>query len=286
MEYVGRFAPSPTGPLHAGSLLAALASFLDARSARGRWLLRIDDIDPPREVSGSVGWIEQTLAAHGLHPDGTCDFQSSHREAYDAALQTLVQGGHLFHCYCTRTTLGAHGCCIRDCAGQSDPARQDGRQGASLRVKVPKDTIITFDDVILGRQTFALGATLSDFIVKRRDGLYAYQLAAAVDDAAPGISHVMRGKDLLDSTPRQQFLQRCLSLESPQYGHLPVLTDSHGVKLSKQTGAMAVDNNNPAGNIREALKQLGQAIPPMDLTSVEDLLSFATRHWRRERIPK
>ncbi len=221
MTYIGRFAPSPTGPLHAGSLIAALASYLDARHSGGTWQLRIDDIDPPRQIPGAVESIIESLQSHGLKHDGDVIFQSQHSEQYDHALARLTASGHLFRCQCTRTTLGPGGVCIKHCNAPVD-------QPASLRIRVPANVVIEFDDVLLGPQRFTKADLPDNFIVRRRDGLFAYQLAAAIDDAAPATSHVIRGRDLLDSTPRQRFIQQCLGLDAPFYGHLPILMGPDG----------------------------------------------------------
>lgn len=282
-QYIGRFAPSPTGPLHAGSLVAALASYLDARAHNGQWLVRIDDIDPPRAVPDADHLILECLRAHGLHADQTVSYQSTHSDAYDTALSALAAADLLFHCRCTRANLGPLGTCVRDCgvAPASKPSAD-----TSLRVKVDPDVIITFDDLIRGPQRFTLGQQISNFIVRRRDGLYAYQLAAAVDDAAPSVSHVIRGSDLLDSTPRQIYLQQHLQLGSPQYGHLPVVTDADGNKLSKQSGATALNNDVAVANLRAALAVLGQPAPPESLIGPEAVLGWSIANWCRECVPE
>lgn len=279
--YVGRFAPSPTGPLHAGSLVAALASYLDARHHGGVWLLRIDDIDPPRAVAGATDWIVNSLLQHGMSPDRAATFQSTHSERYDQALQQLDSLGLLFRCRCSRSDLGPGGACMRHC-GQ----REYGPEvPTSVRIHVPHDTQIEFEDLILGSKSQALGSDVPNFVLLRKDGLYAYQLAAAVDDTE-GISHVVRGQDLLPSTFRQLFIQHCLGLPSPRYGHLPLVFDPEGNKLSKQTGAPALDDACPSANLRAALNRLGQEPPPEDLSDPESLLDWSVQHWQRERIPK
>ena len=305
-HYCGRFAPSPTGPLHKGSMVAALASYLDAKHHGGRWLLRIDDIDPPRSVAGSVEQIIDCLLQHGLTPDDKVDYQSQHSDRYNKALQSLANSGVLFACQCTRATLHPDGYCQADCASQpfddvhlhphdhpkandadSSNPQPSGSQlpAASLRVSVDAGVTLEFEDLVKGPQHIALGATLPNFIIRRRDGLYAYQLAAAIDDAMPGISHVIRGSDLLTSTFRQRYLQSLLQLDPPTYAHLPVLCHTDGSKLSKQTGAPPVDNNQVATNVRNTLSVLGQEPPPDHLTT-DDLLPWAIKHWAIERVPK
>lgn len=281
-SYTGRFAPSPTGPLHAGSLVAALASFLDARAHGGRWLLRVDDIDPPRAVAGATQSIKSALLAHGLAFDGEVDFQSSHQQQYDKALEQLGADGHLFACSCTRTTLGAGGTCVRECQYRTTPPTAP----ASLRVHVPEDTVIEFEDLLLGQQAYALSKHCPNFIVRRKDNLYAYQLACAIDDGSSAVSHVIRGRDLLDSTPRQIFLQQILGLVTPCYGHLPLIYGADGIKLSKQTGATALDNATPAANLKAALAVLGHGENVDQRAAPAVILEQAVISWRRDRIPK
>lgn len=278
----GRFAPSPTGPLHAGSLVAALGSYLQTKHRGGLWRVRIDDIDPPRAVSGSVSAIKHSLKAHGLVPDGGLERQSRNGVAYERALAVLERQGVLFRCQCTRSTLGSDGTCVRDCALH----HFDAELATSLRVTVPQSTEIAFTDLIQGDQAYLLGKELRNFIVKRRDGLYAYQLAAAVDDTPPHITEVIRGGDLLSSTPRQLLLQQLLALPSPQYGHLPVVTNAMGEKLSKQAGAEALDDSSPLSNLRAALAVLGQEQPPSQLGEVPALVAWAVKSWDVHRVPR
>ena len=273
--YRGRFAPSPTGPLHAGSLVAALASFLDARHQGGVWRLRFDDIDPPRAVAGSEQNIVAALRGHGLHWDEPILYQSEHSERYESALQTLWQLGYLFRCICTRTTLSSAGTCGQDCRNADHP----GSLAHSLRVRVIPERLRNFTDRLVGEQAVATGGVPADFIVKRRDGLFAYQLAAAVDDALPHVTHVVRGDDLLTSTHRQRWLQQLLGLTSPNYAHVGVVCDHAGNKLSKQTGAEALNVSAAAENLRDALRHLRQPPPPASAKTVIDLLGFAIEHW-------
>ena len=280
-KYRGRFAPSPTGPLHAGSLVAAVASFLDAQAEQGEWHIRIDDIDPPREIAGAAQDIVDCLRIHGLVSNSETYFQHDSVRAYQQALASLLSSGHAFYCRCTRNALGPEGVCVAAC---EQGALAD--QSTSLRVKVATDTQITFDDLILGQQRYALGQTLPNFIIRRRDGLVAYQLAAAVDDGSNGITHVIRGADLANSTPRQIYLQQLLALNTPRYGHLPIVTDAEGHKLSKQTGAPALNESAATHNLRAALEVLGQHNPPKHLLTPSALLAWAQMHWDRKRIPK
>jgi glutamyl-Q tRNA(Asp) synthetase len=279
--YRGRFAPSPTGPLHQGSLLAALASFLDARHNGGSWLLRMEDLDPPREEAGAARCILDSLHHHGLHWDGDVLFQSRRDAAYAAALERLAAGGHLFSCDCTRALLGPDGACCGRCRERQGQLAYP----AATRVAVPPDCHIEFADQIQGVVSTALGAATADFVVKRKDGLYAYQLAVVVDDAWQGISHVVRGSDLLDSSARQIFLQQLLGHPTPRYCHIPVVTDGSGQKLSKQNHAPALDDHNAPANLRAALGFLYQQEPPQAVATTGEILAFATRCWTPGNIP-
>ncbi|SRR5579883_252445 len=249
--YCGRFAPSPTGDLHFGSLVAALGSWLRARAAQGTWLVRIEDIDPPRAVPGSADSILRTLHACALEPDEPPLYQSTRAEAYSSALQRLRENGEVFPCWCSRSDLAARGGVHRGvCVSPPDPWREP-----AWRVRVG-DTVIAFKDGLQGLQRWPLSLE-GDFVVKRADGPFAYQLACAVDDAAQGITEVVRGADLLDSTPRQIHLMRLLELSEPKYLHLPVAVDAHGRKLSKSQGTAAVDPRDPLPVMRAALASLG-----------------------------
>ena len=279
--YRGRFAPSPTGPLHLGSLIAALASCLDARAQRGSWLVRIDDLDPPREEPGAAAGILQSLRCHALHWDEDILYQSQRSLPYQNVLDTLQSKGLLFACDCTRAQLDANGNCGGDCR-----RRQTDITGpAALRAHLSKGSVIRFTDQLQGQQTLASGQPINDFVVRRKDGLNAYQLAVVVDDAAQGINHVVRGSDLLDTTAKQVFLQQQLDYPTPVYCHLPVITNSLGQKFSKQTHARPLDDDAAAGNLRLALSFLDQPAPPSDLLLPAEILTFATTHWQRDRIP-
>ena len=279
-RYVGRFAPSPTGPLHAGSMIAALASYLDAKRNGGLWLVRIDDIDPPREIPGASEGILGTLKAHGLHPDAI-EYQSHHSDRFTRAIEQLKHEGNAFYCGCSRNSLGAGGVCVSTCQRQGHSKTLN----TSLRVIVPPDTHIEFDDAIQGKQTFELGKQHANFIVRRKDGLFAYQLAAACDDGQE-ITHVIRGCDLLESTPRQLFLQNLLGLSSPQYGHLPLVYGPDGHKLSKQAGAHGVNNATPCANLRTAAEHLGIPKAPNSTAEPTQLIDWYIEHWDRNRVPR
>ncbi|NQX90414.1 MAG: tRNA glutamyl-Q(34) synthetase GluQRS [Halioglobus sp.] len=279
--YRGRFAPSPSGPMHLGSLIAAVASYLDARHHQGTWLVRMEDLDPPREEIGAAQSILNSLQLHGLCWDEDVLYQASRSEAYALALTTLRQAGLLFACDCSRTSLRRTGFCQGAC--RTRQAAINGTQ--SLRIDVPTECSIVFADARWGPQKVDLGSTLQDFILRRKDGLYAYQLAVVVDDAAQGITHIVRGSDLLDSTARQVYLQQCLGLSTPQYSHMPVITHPDGNKFSKQTRAPALQNHTAVDNLRLALRFLDQPQPPSSLHTAEELLRWATLHWSLARVP-
>lgn len=272
-KYLGRFAPSPTGALHQGSLVAALASFLDARHHGGSWSLRFDDIDPPRQVPGSVESITDALSRHGLVSDSPSQFQSHHSDRYIAALDRLRDHQATFVCRCTRATLASDGACIADCESQN-------HSEGSIRLKSRQGVLPDFVD-ICSEQRISPAPYPANFVLRRRDGLFAYQLATAIDDALDGFTHVIRGGDLQGSTHRQLYIQRLLSLESPQYGHITIVKDDEGIKLSKQTGAKPISNTEPVANIRSALALLNQQPPPSNRQTVSDLLAWAITHWNR-----
>ncbi|MEE4361831.1 MAG: tRNA glutamyl-Q(34) synthetase GluQRS [Pseudomonadales bacterium] len=278
---VGRFAPSPSGPLHLGSLLAAAASWLDARAARGQWLVRIEDLDPPREVAGADRAILDALEGHGLTWDGDVLYQSTRTEAYEAAIARLEGDGRMFRCTCTRRR-------IRELGGVYDGRCRDRGMAVTsrshaLRIRVPNGAI-SFTDRLRGHCSQDLAEWAGDFILKRRDGLFAYQLAVVVDDAAQGITDVVRGADLLDSTPRQIFLQRCLGLTTPRYLHLPLLVHADGEKLSKQTGAPGLAPGEAKRNLAQVLGWLGIEAEPTD--APERQLTQALDQWSPARLPR
>ncbi|MEX2482364.1 MAG: tRNA glutamyl-Q(34) synthetase GluQRS [Gammaproteobacteria bacterium] len=277
----GRFAPSPTGPLHQGSVVAAVASWLEARVQHGRWLLRIDDLDPPREAAGAADAIIATIRALGLDWDGPIVFQSRRGAAYREALAALRTAGHAFPCACTRAMIG-HGPYPGTCRN-GVPA---GHRPRALRVRT-SGAVIEFDDAVQGRVAQDLEAFCGDFVVKRADGLVAYHLAVVVDDAASGVNEVVRGVDLLDSTPRQIHLQRLLGLPTPRYAHIPVVLDADGMKLSKQTHATPVGPAQAQRALWQALTFLGLA-PPATLAAetVRTLLEWALRHWSLNSLPR
>lgn len=247
----GRFAPSPTGPLHLGSLVAALASYLMAKRLGGQWLIRVEDIDPPREIAGMAQRQLDELARFGLESDEPVLYQSGRAMHYEAALSRLLADGSAFFCSCSRTQLAAAGGIHRACVAPVDPRH------AAIRLRVP-DVEIGFDDLLYGRQSQRLGTCVGDVVLKRADVLYAYQLAAVVDDALQDINQVVRGADLLDSTPRQIFLQQRLGYPRPEYAHVPLVLDAGGHKLSKSHWAAALADEDRVEALRAALRHLGQ----------------------------
>ena len=270
--YIGRFAPSPTGPLHFGSLYTALASFLQARSQQGLWLLRIDDLDTPRNIKGSADSILKTLDAFGLYWDDRVAYQSQSLDVYHEILDQLVKDKLIYPCTCSRKTLTAiySGVC-RD--KQTPP-----KSPCSFRIKTDNHSI-SFTDELQGLISHNL-AEHGDFIVKRKDDIIAYQFAVVIDDDRQHINHIVRGYDLLDSTPRQIYLQQVLRLVTPGYMHVPVIIDEQGYKLSKQTHATAVDLKKPYAVIFKLLSLLKQN-PPDELQHAPptELLSWAIKHW-------
>ena len=241
----------------------------------------MEDLDPPREQPGAADAILASLEAHGLLWDDQVLWQSSRQQAYRDALSALDQTGQLFRCDCTRALLGPGGACHGRCLSRQEAVASPW----ALRVKVPGHINIRFRDGLQGTVQEALGATLPDFTLLRKDGLFAYQLAVVVDDGYQGITHVVRGSDLLDSTPRQLYLQQLLGLAQPHYTHHPVITNAAGQKFSKQTHAPALDDRTAVANLRQALRFLGQPPPPEELGSPHQLLAFAAAHWLLERVP-
>ncbi len=280
-SYRGRFAPSPTGPLHVGSLIAAFGSWLMARHAGGEWWIRIEDLDPPREVSGAADAQLRTLAAFGLVSDGPVVRQSARHGLYRAALDRLRARGLAFPCRCSRSDLTAVGGIHRACRPGANRAE------AAIRLRVPDRSRVSFDDVLHGRVEQDVAATVGDVVLLRADGFWAYQLAVVVDDADQGITHVVRGADLLDSTPRQILLQRALELPTPAYAHLPLIVDAGGQKLSKSLAALPIDDADPMPALRLAWRALGQRPDALDDTgSVERLLSRAVNVFDPGAIPR
>jgi glutamyl-Q tRNA(Asp) synthetase len=287
--YRGRFAPSPTGPLHFGSLVAAVGSYLDARANGGAWLVRMEDLDRAREAAGAADAILGTLEAYGFEWDGTVMRQSSRAPVYAAALEHLARDGAVFPCACTRREIADSGL-----GADSEPVYPGtcrnglppGRAPRAIRTRVD-DSVIAFEDRVQGRIEQSLARRVGDFVLRRADGLFAYQLAVVVDDFEQGITDVVRGADLLTSTPRQIFLQRLLGYPTPRYAHLPVAVNTDGEKLSKQTLAAPLLPEHARGRIWEALHFLGQRPPEHLKTSdVPALWAWAHAHWAGEKVPR
>jgi len=288
-QYRGRFAPSPTGPLHFGSMVAAVGSYLQARRQGGNWLVRMEDLDPPREIAGAAAEILRTLERFGLHWDGDVVYQSQRSEAYIETLERLSSNGLVYPCGCTRSEIAETAP-----AGRYGPIYQGicrqglskHRQPSALRV-LTHDTPIIFDDALLGRFEQRIEKEIGDFVVRRADKLFAYQLAVVVDDAQQQITEVVRGADLLDNTPRQIHLQQLLALPTPRYVHLPLALTAEGQKLSKQTGAAGIHELRPQRVLFQVLEFLNQQ-PPAELVDadLDDVWQWAIEHWRLAAVPR
>ena len=277
----GRFAPSPTGPLHFGSLVAAFGSWLMARRAGGEWWVRIEDLDPPREVPGAADAQLRTLAGFGLVSDAPVVRQSERHALYRQALDRLLAAGLAFECRCSRSDLAATGGIHRAC--RADATRAE----AAVRLRVADDGVVAFDDAVHGRIAQDVAAEVGDVVLLRADGYWAYQLAVVVDDGVQGITHVVRGADLLDSTPRQILLQRALGLPTPAYAHLPLIVDAQGHKLSKSLAALPVDGDDPLPALRLAWRALGQALTAHDgAGGIAQTLTRAAAEFDSARIPR
>ncbi len=290
MAYIGRFAPSPTGPLHFGSLVAAIASYLEAKVHLGQWLIRMEDLDKPREVTGAAENILNTLEAFGFEWDKAVMYQSERNEAYTTALSKLQALNLVYPCTCTRkevadtsTAIGIEGAiypktCLRQSVKSNHPV--------AWRIKT-EDKAIRFTDNVQGKTTQNLAHDIGDFVLKRADDLFAYQLAVVVDDAEQGISHIVRGSDLLTSTPRQIYLQQVLGLQTPHYTHIPVVANTDGQKLSKQTLAQALDVKDCVAQLWNALDFLNQT-PPETLRhgSLQQCWQWAIDNWCVANVPK
>lgn len=287
--YRGRFAPSPTGPLHFGSLVAAVGSFLQARANGGKWLVRIEDIDPPREVAGAADDILRTIERFGLHWDEAVTYQSTRSDAYREAVDHLRRKGSVYPCGCSRREIADSN--LRGIEGPIYPGTcraglATGKVERSLRVCTDR-AAIAFPDRWQGRIESDLESEIGDFVVWRADGLAAYQLAVVVDDAAQGITEVVRGADLLLSTPRQLHLQRLLGFPAPVYAHLPTAVNAAGEKLSKQTGARSITEGQAVPLLIDALRFLGQYAPiPADADDVDELWRVAIAAWKSEKVPR
>ncbi len=315
-HYRGRFAPSPTGSLHFGSLVAAVGSYLDAKHHHGTWLVRMEDLDTPRCMAGAADDILRTLAAFELHSDEPVLYQSQRTAAYEAAMQQLQSIGAVYPCCCTRREIAdsaLHGIDGQIYLGTCRNGIPEGREERAWRVRTDSKTsalaepveailekteanyssfdrlstngVVKFDDALQGHITQHIGNEIGDFVVKRADGLFAYQLAVVVDDGFQGITHIVRGADLLHSTPRQIHLQLLLGLPTPRYMHLPVAVNARGEKLSKQTLAAPIGTDNVVATLLSVLRFLQQQ-PPIELQdgSVEAVLSWAVANWKPDQL--
>ncbi len=286
LKYRGRFAPSPTGPLHFGSLVAALGSYLDARHVHGEWLLRIEDLDPPRELPGATKEIIHTLERYGFEWDGEILYQSNRLDAYQDTANDLLSRQLAYPCSCSRKEIATQASQGVDgpvypgtCRNGSDPTSDS----QTLRLRTDP-TPISYEDRLTGRLTQQLDRDIGDFVIRRRDGLTSYQLAVVVDDIYQGITDIVRGRDLLLSTPRQIYLQHLLGANKCRYAHLPLVVDSRGEKLSCQNKAQPITHDDPIPTLLSALQFLQQPIPDERPSSVTEVWQWAIPRWDIERI--
>lgn len=280
--YIGRFAPTPSGHLHFGSLVAALASYLDARAVGGRWLLRMEDLDPPREMPGAQAAIVESLQRYGFEWDGEMQRQSDRHAAYEEVIERLLQAGLAYPCTCSRKQLEAHpGAYPGFCRDARHPL-----ENAAIRLRVP-DLEYRFTDRVQGEYSQHLGRDVGDFVIRRRDGLFAYQLAVVLDDAWQGVTDVVRGADLLDSTPRQLYLQELLGLPQPRYLHVPLIIQPDGHKLGKSYRSPPLQPAEATPLLLRALRALGQpTAAELSDALPGEVLAWATPRWNAERIPR
>lgn len=279
--YIGRFAPSPTGPLHLGSLLAAMASYCDAISNQGKWLVRIEDLDPPREIKGAGQQILTTLNQLGFEFNQNTLLQSQRQQSYDDAINQLKSLSALYYCSCSRNQLKGITIEQHKCRNNTHQPSQPH----SIKLKVP-DKTLSFMDKIQGIYSKNLLKDCGDFVIKRNDGLYSYQLAVVVDDAYQGVSHIVRGTDLIDSTPWQIYLQSLLNLEQPIYAHIPILVNSDNQKLSKQTFAKSIDNEDPLSILLTAYTYLNQQPFQKRPVNIQQFWRHAIEHWNINKVTK
>ncbi|OCG11704.1 tRNA glutamyl-Q synthetase [Gilliamella sp. App6-5] len=286
MHYIGRFAPSPSGPLHFGSLVTALGSYLQAKSCLGKWLVRIEDIDPPREVKGASSLILKTLEALNLYWDDAVLYQSSCNERYQAILQTLIDNQQAYYCDCTRRRIQSLANGIYDGFCRERHLSIKNKQQFAIRLK-QNHPIFQFTDQIRGLQTVEKASAQEDFIIHRKAGLFAYNLVVVLDDHQQGITEIVRGADLLPVTAKQISLYQLFGFPVPSYCHLPLVLDNNGNKLSKQNHANPIDLNNLKALTVQALQFLGQCVPKdwQDATQ-QQLLDWAIQHWQLMNIPK
>ena len=289
IKYKGRFAPSPTGPLHFGSLVAAVGSYLQARHAKGKWLVRIDAIDPPREQEGAADNILSTLEQFGFEWDEQILYQSKRQSYYQDVVDELIRQQLAYPCSCSRSSIlkktgQRKGKIIYPGFCRNGPLEK--LSDYSIRLRTNRE-LIRFNDLIMGEQTVDLEASQGDFIIQRRDHLFSYHLASGIDDVEQGITEVVRGSDLLNCTPNQLHVQHVLKFRSPQYCHLPIAVSENGQKLSKQTHAQPIEPHDAANLLVKTLKFLGQ-VPPIELinSSKEEVWNWAIKHWQLNLVPQ
>ena len=282
-NFVGRFAPSPSGPLHFGSLVCALASYLDVKIHGGQWLVRIEDLDPPREISGASQHILNQLEAHGLCWDGQVLYQSHRLQAYAEALTFLTDKHLAYHCQCNRKRISElNGVYDNRCRTRG----LDAQNHATRLALHDHIGVVTFEDQIMGHISQNICSAVGDFIIQRRDKLFSYQLAVTVDDAFQGVTRVVRGTDLLDSTPRQIYMQQCLGYKQPSYAHVPIAVTKDGQKLSKQNLAAGLAPGNESLNLWVALDWLKQSPPNyLRVLAPAEIISWATENWDQSKLP-
>ncbi len=286
-SYTGRFAPSPSGPMHFGSLLAALASFLDARANDGIWRVRIEDVDIPRSIPNADKWILDSLHAHGLTWDGEVIYQSQRSDVYQALVDKFLAADQAYLCTCTRKMIRDNGGVYPGtCRNAHHDLNNTGRPAASIRLKL--DSPVTdFADRILGYQKIPSGHATEDYIVQRKDGLFAYNLAVVADDIFQDVTHVVRGSDLLETTAAHLSLYRLLGKPAPRYAHIPVAATEPGYKLSKQNKAIGLDNSRAGENLLHALKFLNMPVPhTLVADNCDKIIRWAIKHWDCDRLPK
>lgn len=286
--YIGRFAPSPTGPLHFGSLLAAVSSYAQARQQQGRWLVRIEDIDQPRCDPAYTSLILNTLDSYGMHWDGEIIYQSHRNAIYQHALDRLIEKDLIYGCACSRRQIKASANSLNNeliYPGTCRNGLAAGTTARSLRIRT-NDEAITFYDKVQGKICQNINKQVGDFIIKRADHLFSYQIAVVVDDNEQGVTDIVRGSDMLGSTPRQIYLQHCLNYTTPSYLHIPLAVNSDGSKLSKQNKAMPIDSTDPRPQLLQALQFLRQN-PPEALrdTDIETIWQWTLKHWSVDHIP-
>lgn len=282
-RYTGRFAPTPSGYLHFGSLVAAVASYLDARAVGGRWLVRMEDLDPPREMPGAQAAILQTLERYGFEWDGPVERQSERSEAYAEVVEQWLRSGLAYACTCSRKQLEGTGGIY---PGTCRNAGHDWHGEVAIRIRVP-ELEYAFVDRVQGEFRQHLGREVGDFVIRRRDGLYAYQLAVVLDDAWQGVTDIVRGADLLDNTPRQLYLQELLGVAHPRYLHVPLIVQPDGHKLGKSYRSPPLAAEQAAPLLLRALKALGQAAPAeLAGATPAEVLAWGVAHWDAARIPR